>query len=524
MRAIAALTHLGAHPLRARGVARLHSLYVDTAAMTLARHRVALRLRQHGNRWEATAKWAGRIDGTVHERPELTVALPGRPEIPFQLPQGPLHIHLAALVAGRPLTPILITEIQRRRFDVLAPEGSNGEESLAELALDRVRLRGPKGHAADTAYCEVEIERLRGGRQDVAELARLLQREFSLTPSIDSKFLRGLKLLYGAHIPMTGESAVLGGDTVEHAARSIVAQHLRRLREQDPGTRIGEDPEALHDMRVATRRLRAAVRIFDAGLPARLRDELRDELRWLGQILGDVRDFDVQLEHLEAFAAQAPATVRTGLGRFRGYLETERSRRRAAMLDGLDSERYFRLLVRMEDFVSGQVRAERTAAARQPLAIVGRGAIKKAFRGLIKRGDAIGAAPTPEDLHVLRIRAKRLRYLFEFLIQVIGEEGRSFVKRLTRLQDLLGTYHDAVVAADHVRLYAGRPGVHLDATQRRALEALSARQRRLADDMRKRFRRAWDRFSNPRTVKHCRATLRQLKRAAVSDNGESTGL
>ena len=519
LRAIAALTHVGTYPLRARDTALLHSLYVDTANLTLARHGVALRLRQHGSRWEATAKWAGRVEGSLHERPELTVELAAPPAIPFALPDGPLQTHLAALVAGRALAPILITDIHRRRFDVLAPEGTNGDESLAELSLDRVHLRAPQKPAADTAYCEVEIERLHGQTQEVAELAQRLQSQFKLTPSADSKFARGLKLVYGTEGLRGGESRVRAGDTVEQAARSVVGRHLRRLREHDPGTRIGEDPEALHDMRVATRRLRAAVRIFAPALPARVERELRDELRWLGQLLGGVRDLDVQLEHLDAFAAQSPVSGRAGLARFRDYLEAERLRRRGPMLEGLDSRRYFRLLVRLEDFAAGRVRlGKRNTVAQAPVAVIGRRAIKKAFRGLIKRGDKIGAAPTPEDLHVLRIRAKRLRYLFEFLIDAVGKEGGRFVKRLTRLQDLLGTYHDAVVADDHIRLYLERPGARLDAGQRRALMALVEGQRRLAEDTRRRFRRAWDRFSSARTVKHCRATLRHLKRAPLSDS------
>ena len=522
LRAIAALKRLGTHPLRARDSARLHSLYVDTVDLTLARQGVALRLRQDRNRWEATAKWAGRVDETLHERPELTVDLSAPPALPFVLPEGPLHTHLAALVAGRPLLPILITDIHRRRVDVLAAGEADGDESLAELALDRVRLRSPQNPTADAAYYEVEIEQLRGQRQQVAELARQLQRQFKLAPSPDSKFARGLKLLYGGAGLVAAEPHVLAGDTVEQAARSVVGRHLRRLREHDPGTRIGEDPEALHDMRVAVRRLRAAVRIFAAGFPVRAEHGLRGELRWLGRLLGGVRDLDVQLEHLAAFAAQAPPNVRAGLLGFDDYLVAERSRRRAPMLAGLDSPRYFRLLVRLEEFAAGRARRGKRSVAQTPVAVIGRRAIKKALRDLLKRGDKIGAAPTPEDLHVLRIRAKRLRYLFEFLIDVVGKEGGRFVKRLTRLQDLLGTYHDAVVAGDYVRLYAERPGVELDAEQWRALMALAVSQSRLAEDMRGRFRQAWERFSKARTVKACRATLRQLKGAPPSNGAVYT--
>ena len=81
-------------------------------SLTLARNGVAMRLRRQGRQWEATMKWAGRVEGDVHERPELTVALPSAPALPFVPPPGPLHTQLAALVAGRPLAPILISEIR----------------------------------------------------------------------------------------------------------------------------------------------------------------------------------------------------------------------------------------------------------------------------------------------------------------------------------------------------------------------------------------------------------------------------
>jgi len=94
-----------AYRLRLRDAVRLHSAYVDTANLTLARHGVALRLRRQGDKWEATAKWSGRVAGSVHERPELTVPLAHEPRLPFALPPGPLHVYLSALVAGRPLQP-----------------------------------------------------------------------------------------------------------------------------------------------------------------------------------------------------------------------------------------------------------------------------------------------------------------------------------------------------------------------------------------------------------------------------------
>lgn len=197
LRAIARVECLGPYRLRRRDTARLHSIYVDTADLTLARHGVALRLRRHAGRWEATAKWAGQVNGVVHERRELTRALRSVPRMPFSLPPGVLRTQLNAQVAGQPLTPILITTIQRRRFDVLRADAARRARPVAELALDQVRLHPPGQRAPGITYCEVEIELLHGTRRDIANLARLLRQDFGLTPSRASKFARGLALIYG---------------------------------------------------------------------------------------------------------------------------------------------------------------------------------------------------------------------------------------------------------------------------------------------------------------------------------------
>lgn len=199
LRALARLTHVGRYPLRARGAARLQSMYLDTPELTLARQGVALRLRRHGRRWECTVKWGGRVEGDLHERPEWTVALPRAPVMPFVPPAGPLSAKLAALVAGRPLAPILVTDIRRRLFDVMPPAPRPGARPtpIAELALDHVRLCGPQRGGAEDTYYELEIEQRHGRRRQITGLAQRLRREFHLAPSSESKFARGLTLLYG---------------------------------------------------------------------------------------------------------------------------------------------------------------------------------------------------------------------------------------------------------------------------------------------------------------------------------------
>jgi inorganic triphosphatase YgiF len=511
LRPLAQLERLGRYAVRPRDVARLHSVYLDTADLALARQGIALRVRRQAGSWEATAKWAGTVRGDVHDRPELTVPLARAPRFPFTPPPGPLAMHLAALIAGRPVVPILITDITRRRADILRLPAGPRAEAVAELALDRVHLRGPASAAAAAVYSEVEIELRQGSRRDVTSIARLFRQQFGLLPSTQSKFARGVALLYRGKIPTPRATAVVADDTLESAARKTIGAHLRRLRLYDPEVRRGHEAEALHDMRVACRRLRAAVNAFESGIPKRLHKYLKDELEWLGQLLGGVRDFDVQLELLERYCAATPSDPGGGLAGLRTYMEGERAQRRGRMLEGLNSPRYFRLLVRMEDFTRVRTRSRnRTGASKDSVAAVGRKAIKKAFRRLLKRGRAIGPAPTDEDLHALRIRAKRIRYLLEFLREVVGKPGRRLVKDLVRLQDLLGNHHDAVVAAEFIRRYVEGPGAQASAESFLSLGAFMGEERRLADAARGDFETAWARFARKRTVKDLDAVLRHL--------------
>src|SRR5512147_1507871 len=94
--ALARQRAVGAYRLRPRRAQALHTVYLDTPTHALAHAGVALRLRRDGHRWEATAKWPGRVDGALHARPELTVGLTGEPTLPFVLPEGPLRDHLRA--------------------------------------------------------------------------------------------------------------------------------------------------------------------------------------------------------------------------------------------------------------------------------------------------------------------------------------------------------------------------------------------------------------------------------------------
>jgi inorganic triphosphatase YgiF len=511
-RILAGLERIGTYPVRAAGVQRLHSVYIDTADFALARQGIALRLRREGGRWEATAKWSGQVNGAVHERPELTVPLDGKPELPFSLPDGPLRVHLTVHVMDRALNPILITDIHRRLFDVL-PSGSDNGRPIAEMALDRVTLRAPHDAGALAAYCELEIEGRAGTPQQVGEITETVRQTHGLGRSEQTKFGTGMRLLYGdGELRSQAPEPVRADDSVAAAARKIVAGQLARLKENDPGTRLGEDPEPLHNSRVATRRLRAAARTFADAMPEQLRAELPDHLRWLGRALGSVRDLDVQIANLDQYTLPLPSAYRTALQPFRNYVDAERKRRRAELLAVLNSPRYFRLLGKLERFSSSQPRPERLPdEARQLVGALAAASIEHSYKRLLRRGRRLDASSSPEELHPLRIHGKRLRYQLEFLSELTGKPGRQLVRKLVDLQDLLGGLNDHTVGAGFICSYLDGPGKDAGASTSLAVQEFAQAALRGSRDVRKSFDKAWKRFAAKRTRRKVRALLDDLR-------------
>lgn len=517
LQAIAKLDALGLYRLRPQRTMRLHTRYLDTPDFALARHGVALRTRRDGRRWELTVKWGGSVDGAVHRRPELTVPLREPPATPFRLEDPTVHTEIAALIAGRPLQVVLISDIRRRAIDVRRADAEADAPVLAEIALDQVHLHdGATLAERQQRYFEIEVEQRAGSVEDLGALVGLLRERFALEPSEETKFSKGLALLHGFRRPTTVDTDPAPTDDVATATRKIVARQLARVRRYDPGTRRGEDPEALHDMRVAVRRLRAARKTLRPGFPPALHAFLGAELRWLGGVLGAVRDLDVQLARVAALARTMPPSLRAGLETFEQHLHAQRAAQRRALLPALDSRRYATLLLRLERFALGRTRFRVTGEAALPAAGLAADTLAGAYRKLRKQGGKVHAEPRPEELHALRIRAKRVRYVLEFFSGLAGKPARRAARRLARLQDLLGAYNDSVVTAEFIQVYLEGPGARSPAAALLSLGAVVAGEVARGEDLRRQFSRHWKQFRSERVERDMAAAIERLGALAVA--------
>jgi CHAD domain-containing protein len=223
--------------------------------------------------------------------------------------------------------------------------------------------------------------------------------------------------------------------------RTMIDVQRRSLLEHDPGTRLGDDPENLHQHRVAARRTRAFLRAARAYVDPDWAQSLAEPLRELGQVTGPARDLDVLAGTVRDELATLDATERAGAEVLAARLESERVSARRQVLATLDGEPYRALLTRLRmrprlaDGVSS-VPLDRIA--------------RKAFHRLVRAADRLGPAPDDAAVHRLRIKLKRARYAAE-LAAPADAKGSRFLSRAKALQDLLGEHQDAVVAEQRLR-------------------------------------------------------------------------
>jgi CHAD domain-containing protein len=247
---------------------------------------------------------------------------------------------------------------------------------------------------------------------------------------------------------------VLADDHLAEAGRKVLRFHLARMIAREAGTRDGSDPEELHSMRVATRRQRAAWRVFgDAFRPGRTRAH-RSRLRDVAARLGAVRDLDVLLEAADRHRSDLAPAEQRALEPLLADWRTHRDDARRLLVRELDSEGYRRWIDDYAEFVRQEGLAVLPVAPTQPhrvrdtapSRILAAYEAVRAYEPVLRWADV-------ETLHELRIAAKRLRYTIEFVREALGPEAGLLVERVVVLQDHLGELNDANVTAHLVRSF-----------------------------------------------------------------------
>jgi CHAD domain-containing protein len=220
----------------------------------------------------------------------------------------------------------------------------------------------------------------------------------------------------------------------------------------------------------------------------------RDDLGWIGQVLGAVRDLDVQIDQLDTWLGGLEEADREALMMLRSLLLEQRESARAAMLEMLDSRRYEAFIGRFGRTLRARHLA-RSGPASRPARALAPDLIEGRVRSVRKAGARIGPASPATEYHRLRIRCKRLRYALEFLADLYPGATRPLIGRLVTVQEVLGLHQDADVAIERLRHLAVTCSNDLDSGTIFAMGEVAERYRQSMIELRARFPAAYTRLS-----------------------------
>jgi CHAD domain-containing protein len=412
---------------------RLEAEYYDTDDLRLIRAGITLRRRRGGH----DAGWHLKLPVGSDTRREIRLPLgrAGR-----QVP-GELAELVCVHTRGEPLRPVARMTTNRQRLILLDGAG----ESLAEVAADDVCAEALGGTAGMSRWHEVEVELTGGGRQLLKAADQLLRRDGLRPAGRSAKLERAL----AGRLPKPARQAPLKPSS---PAGQVVLAYLRayaeRLKSLDPMVRRDE-PDAVHQMRVATRRLRSTLRSFGNVIRGDRTQRLAGELKWLGTVLGEARDAEVLAGHLLEQLHDMPAELVIGpvQARVQGRFASRYADARTVLLEALGSERYFSLLDELDKLMAEPPLTPRAA---RPAADVLPAAARRPYRQVRRRmrraRRARAGQPTDEALHEARKAAKRARYAGEAMAPAVGRQASRFAKQMKQVQSVLGDHQDAVIA------------------------------------------------------------------------------
>jgi triphosphatase len=472
-------------------------LYLETDDWRFQRAGFALRIRRLGRRREAVATLKG-LDPAAANAPglrsrrELSERL-GAADIQTLLgASGPVATRVRAVAGNKPLLRLFEVRTRRRTFFLKVEDLPPGEIALDETAIN------PNGGGSPARLRRVEVEVPPATMRRLEPFVRELRDGCALQPAGQTSFDAGLLSsdLRPSAPERFGASEVDPGMPSGAVALAVLRRQFTAMLAKEPGTRLGDDIEALHDMRVATRRLRAALSLFADVLPeTALR--AHEDVRWVGQGLGAVRDLDVQIQQLEGWLDAAEKEDREALATLRVLLHEQRETARTAMLEMLNSRRYEAFVSRFGRTLRARHLA-RSGRAAQPALALAPDLIETRYRSVRKAGNRIDPDSAATDYHRLRIRCKRLRYALEFLGDLYPGKTQPLIKRLVALQDILGLHQDADVAINRLRQLALSSDDDLDPKTIFAMGEIAERYRQAAMQLRAQFPTAYARFANKR--------------------------
>ena len=436
-------------------------------------HRLRHRQSSDGSerRWILSIRSGAASNGSGP--PIIEVVREGPPTAP---PSGLTQLVIGT-TRGEELVPVVVVTTHRSRRIL--------RRGRVELADEQISVRTPDD-AAPQWLRQIQLQPIQQhAERDLRRVGRVL---------LDGGAEPAARSEPGRPTTISRPAIELRADSdVGTIARAAVVRGVHRLRTNEPLARLDDQIEAIHQCRVATRGLRSDLASLGPVLDAAWAGQLRQELRWIAEPIGAVRDLDVLAARIDARRQQLGSSDELAVSALVDAVRRQRRRRHQELLTELDSERYLRLL---EDLANAErsvpLDPEVSATALgEPLL---RRMTATAWKRAVRTAHHLGDEPDPADLHALRKRVKRTRAAAQLATPVIGAEARRFAKRLATLQDVLGDLNDSVVTRRWLEAEAPEldPGPVAFVAGR-----IAERETRHAERLQAEWRAVWDELRTP---------------------------
>lgn len=425
----------------------LEAVYFDTADLRLVRAGVTLRRREGGS----DEGWHLKFPAGKDSRDELRLPL-GRSA---RRPPAELVALTRVYTRGGALAPVAELTTRRRRWVLADSRG----RSLAELVDDHVRARTMGEQTTTVSWREVEVELGEHGQRALLDrIERRLLKAGAQRAGSASKLGR---LLADRMPPSVATPSAASARSAGDVVLAYLWAQVERLRRYDPLVRQ-DAPDAVHQMRVAARRMRSTLQAFGRVLDRDQTRELIEELKWVAGELGGARDAEVMAERFASILAEVPDELKLGPvdAAFTRSFERRQADAREVALAALDSERYLALHDRIDALLAEPpvtARARRKAKRELPKSV------RRTYRRVESRmtdADRQSGGQRDLALHETRKAAKRLRYATEAVQLTVGKPAARLRKRLKAVQELLGEHQDTAVSRPVLRELAAQ--AHLD--------------------------------------------------------------
>ncbi|GAB3622152.1 CYTH and CHAD domain-containing protein [Mariniluteicoccus endophyticus] len=411
----------------------LKAVYFDTPNLELARNRITLRRRTGGS----DAGWHLKLPGDGHARQEIHEPIV-RGASTLQVPAA-LREQVAELIGYAPLVPVVELKTARNETDLTTRRG----RKLAILCDDTVTATR-NGHKQKWRELEVELD---GGTTDDLEAITATLSAAGVRPS---KSVSKLVQAMGDRLREAEDERLTRKSSAAAVIRAYVAAQVGAIQGREADARV-DAPDAVHKMRVATRRLRSTLRTFRPLLDTERTEPIRAELKWLGQVLGEPRDAEVMRDRIRAAIEELPAGAVLGpvSERVTAELDATHADAHRALVEALESPRYTRLLDDLVGlFVTSPFTEYADARAKGVLPPV----LDDATKRVTRRWKAAQAADGEEQIvqwHETRKRAKAARYAWEAVAPAFATAADA-AKAWEEVTESLGTAQDTVVARERL--------------------------------------------------------------------------